>query len=251
MARKTSLLSTCVVTCQANVIKQMLQQPILSGRIRKWVYVLIEYNLAYEPLKSMKGQVVANFIVGHSICQNKDESCNLVSIRPWKLFFDGSTYRESQGVGVVLISSRCVVFQTSSHFKYFCTNNQAEYEAILLVLQVLSFISLKNVEAFYDSLLVVQQVVGIYQCFDGYLNAYLDKCVEIISLFDDFIVQHVSRDKNIVADDLAQQASSFLSNRGKLYVLEKSDVRFGKLNGPVFGRCRVLQSVLLNLVQQN
>jgi hypothetical protein len=104
---------------------------------------LIEYNLAYEPLKSMKGQVVADFIVGHSICQNKDESCNFVSIRPWKLFFDGSTYRESQGVGVVLISSRCVVFQTSSHFKYFCTNNQTEYEAIMLVLQVLSFISLK------------------------------------------------------------------------------------------------------------
>jgi hypothetical protein len=60
----------------------MLQQPILCGRIRKWAYALIEYDLTYEPLKSMKGQVIANFIIGQSIDQNIDESCNLVSIHP-------------------------------------------------------------------------------------------------------------------------------------------------------------------------
>jgi hypothetical protein len=76
------LSSTCVVICQANIIKYILQQPILSGRIRKWAYALIEYNLSYKPLKSMKGQVVADFIIGHSIDQNNDESCNLVSIHP-------------------------------------------------------------------------------------------------------------------------------------------------------------------------
>jgi hypothetical protein len=41
----------------------MLQNPIMSGRIGKWAYALIEYDLAYESLKSMKGQVVADFIV--------------------------------------------------------------------------------------------------------------------------------------------------------------------------------------------
>jgi hypothetical protein len=48
--------STCIVACQADVIKHMLQQPILSGRIDKWAYALIEYDFAYEPLKTMKGQ---------------------------------------------------------------------------------------------------------------------------------------------------------------------------------------------------
>jgi hypothetical protein len=74
------LSSTCIAACQVDVIRHMLQQPILSGRIRKWAYGLIEYDLAYEQLKSMKCQVLANFIVGHSIDQNSDESCNLVSI---------------------------------------------------------------------------------------------------------------------------------------------------------------------------
>jgi hypothetical protein len=75
------LSSTCVIAGQADVIKHMLQQPILSGRIEKWAYALIEYDLAYESLKSIKGQVVADFIIDHSIDQNSDKSCNLVSIR--------------------------------------------------------------------------------------------------------------------------------------------------------------------------
>jgi hypothetical protein len=83
------LSSPCVVACQADVIRHMLQQPILSGRIGKWAYALIEYDLAYEQLKSMKGQLVVDFIIEHSIDQNSNESCNLVSIHPWKLFFDG------------------------------------------------------------------------------------------------------------------------------------------------------------------
>jgi hypothetical protein len=61
------LSNTCIVACQANIIRHMLQQPILSVRIKKWAYALIEYDLAFEPLKSMKGQVIADFIVGHSI----------------------------------------------------------------------------------------------------------------------------------------------------------------------------------------
>jgi ribonuclease HI len=157
----------------------------------------------------MKDQVVVDFIVGHSIDQNNDESCNLVSIHPWKLFFDGSVCRESQGVGVVLVSHRGAIFEESVRLEYFCTNNQAEYEAILLGLQILSSMGVKSVEVFGDSLLVMQQVTGVFQCFNGSLNAYLDKCLEIIALFDDFTVEHVSRDENSLANDLAQQASGF------------------------------------------
>jgi hypothetical protein len=43
------------VACQYNVIKHMLLKPILSGRIGKWAYALVEYDLAYEPLRSMNG----------------------------------------------------------------------------------------------------------------------------------------------------------------------------------------------------
>jgi hypothetical protein len=42
---------------------------------------------------------------------------------------------------------------------------------------------IKLVEAFDNSLLVVQRVAGVYQCFDGSLNVYLDKCLKIIAFF--------------------------------------------------------------------
>jgi hypothetical protein len=48
--------------------------------------------------------------------------------------------------------------------------------------------------------------------------------LEIIALLDDFTMQHVSMDENTVVNNLAQQASSFQSNRGKFYVMEKLDV---------------------------
>jgi hypothetical protein len=67
----------------------------------------------------------------------------------------------------------------------------------------------KHVWAFDDSLLVMQEVVGIYKCFDESLNAYIDKCLKITALFHDFTVQHISSNENIVMNDLAQQASGF------------------------------------------
>jgi hypothetical protein len=130
--------STCVVAYQTDVIKHILQHPILSGRIKMWVYALIEYDLTYELLKFMKGQVVAYFIVGYSIDPNKDELFSLGLTRPWKLFFNGLARREGQGIGVVLILYRGAIFETMTRLEYFCTNNQVEYDVILLRLQILS-----------------------------------------------------------------------------------------------------------------
>jgi hypothetical protein len=52
-------------------------------------------------------------------------------------------------------------------------------------------------------LLVMQQVVSVFQCFNGSLNAYLNKCLKIIALFDYFTVQHIFSDENTVMNNLA------------------------------------------------
>jgi hypothetical protein len=82
------LSSSCTVACQYDVIKHMLLKPILSGRIGKWAYALVEYDLAYKPLRSMKGQVVAYFIIDHTV--DVDHSVGFVQLKPWELFFNGS-----------------------------------------------------------------------------------------------------------------------------------------------------------------
>jgi hypothetical protein len=57
-------------------------------------------------------------------------------------------------------------------------------------MQILSSVGVQHIEPFSDSLLVVQQVAGVFQYFDGLLNDYLGKCLKIIALFDDFTMQY-------------------------------------------------------------
>jgi hypothetical protein len=58
----------------------MLYRLILRGRIGKWAYTLIEYDLTYEPLKTLKGQVLADFIVEHGI--DLDDEINYFTFTP-------------------------------------------------------------------------------------------------------------------------------------------------------------------------
>lgn len=50
----------------------MVSRPILSGRIGKWAYALVEYDLAYESLNCMKGHIVADLIVEHQVDDEHD-----------------------------------------------------------------------------------------------------------------------------------------------------------------------------------
>ena len=138
----------------------MLHRPILSGRIGKWSYALIEYDLVYEPLKSMKVQIIANFIVKHWIDDEHDLEVGYISFKPWKLYFDGSACRDGQGIGVVFISPSGSVFEVSCCLEYFFINNQAEYEALLFGLLILEYMDV--IETFGDSLFVMQQVSKVF-----------------------------------------------------------------------------------------
>ena len=53
---------------------------------------------------------------------------------------------------------------------------------------------------------------------------HLSKCLKIIATLDDFVINHVPRDKNTRANDLAQQTSDFRVSRGKFCFLDKPEV---------------------------
>ena len=73
---------------------------------------------------------------------------------------------------------------------------KVEYEALLFGLEFLESMGIKYVEAYGDSLLVVQQVSKVYLCYNGSLNAYLDRCLDIMSCFDEFVIRHIPREDN-------------------------------------------------------
>jgi len=83
-----------------DIIKHMLSKPVLHSRVGKWALALTKYSLTYQSLKSVKGQIVANFIDDHSV----DEPLHGgIESQPWQLYFDGSSHKNGTGIGIVVV----------------------------------------------------------------------------------------------------------------------------------------------------
>jgi ribonuclease HI len=83
-----------------------------------------------------------------------------VALVPWKFYFDGSRAKQGAAVGIILESPQGVKTQLAFRVEKVCFNNQVEYEALVLGLEILLQMGIKNVEVFGDSQLVINQVKG-------------------------------------------------------------------------------------------
>ncbi len=165
---------------------------------------MTEFDLRYKSPKAIKGQAIADFIVDH-----RDDSIGLVDIMPWTLFFDGSVCTLGCGISLVIISPWGASFEFAYAVKHHVTNNQAEYEAVLKGLQLLQEVEADAIEIMGDSLLVISQLAGEYECKDDALMIYHDKCRKLMDGFRLVTLKHISREQNIEANDLAQGASGY------------------------------------------
>jgi len=197
------LSAECIVICKDDVVKYMLSMPILSGWIGKWILALSEFDLHYESAKAVKGQVMADFVNQH--CNTVDS----LEVAPWMFFFDGSTYDQGGGIGVVLISPRGRKYEFSLSIVATSINNRAEYQALVRGLELLREIRADAVEVFGDSMLVINQLIGIYECQSEVLISYYERCLQLLKEFKDFHVEHIPRLHNEEANRLAQHASGY------------------------------------------
>jgi hypothetical protein len=51
---------------------------------------------SYEPLKSMKGQVIVDFIIEHWIDDTHKLDISYLIVTPWTLYFDGSVCKDKE-----------------------------------------------------------------------------------------------------------------------------------------------------------
>jgi hypothetical protein len=157
------------VSSHYDIIKHMLSKPILHSRIGKWALALIEFSLTYMPLKVVKGQVVADFIVDHSI---DAAALNYVELGSWKLYFDGSSHKNGTGFGIVIISPNKIPTTFQYKVEGICSNNKAEYEALIAGLEMLLELGATRVEIMGDSELVIKQITKEYRCVKENLIMY-------------------------------------------------------------------------------
>ena len=80
----------------------------------------------------------------------------VVERRPWVLKFDGSSTKNSVGVGIVIISPKGIKITLSFNLAFKCTNNQAEYKTLVIDLEILLKLGAQEVHFIGDSLLVLR-----------------------------------------------------------------------------------------------
>ncbi|GKU86461.1 hypothetical protein SLEP1_g981 [Rubroshorea leprosula] len=188
--------SEVYVVAKTDIVKYMLSRPLLRGRIGKWILALSEFNLKYIPQRAVKGQALADFLADHPCLDvEADEE-------------KGINFTETMsGAGVMIISPSGLKTQMSFQLDFNCTNNQAEYEALIIGLEMLVELKVSMVEVIGDSQLVLKQLSSEYKCTSLALAPYFALAVQLLEEFDDVSIRHVPRDQNYEANEMAQIAS--------------------------------------------
>uniref|UniRef100_A0A803N8Q1 RNase H type-1 domain-containing protein n=1 Tax=Chenopodium quinoa TaxID=63459 RepID=A0A803N8Q1_CHEQI len=107
---------------------------------------LSQFELTYVPQKSVKGQALVDFLADHLPMEN----VMVQEEKPWTMFFDRSSRRESTGTRTVIYSLSGVVTKMTIAFSTQCTNNKAELEALVIGLRNLKDMGVTRVKVLGD-----------------------------------------------------------------------------------------------------
>lgn len=91
------------------------------------------------------------------------------------------------------------------------TNNDAEYQALIMGLELALELEIKNIKCILDSELVVKQLNGEYKVKIDRLKEYFAKIKTLEKNFDHITFEHVRREYNKEADALVNQVLDALS----------------------------------------
>ena len=178
----------------------IIQNREATGRVAKWAIELGPHGLKYMPRTAIKSQALVDFINDWTELQIPED-------RPdhtyWTIHFDGTMQLEGSGVGVVLTLPQGEKFCYVLRLVFPCTNNAAEYEALLHGLRLAKEMNLTRVRCLGDSDLVIQQVSGTWDSRDPMMAAYRPAVLDVAGHFHVYQVDHIDRRLNEAADALS------------------------------------------------
>jgi len=170
-----------------------------------WAVELSEFNIRYEPHGPIKAQCLLDFFNDLQHTPTKDQ---------WTLHVDGSSNPKAVGAGIVLEGPNDILIEKSLHFAFKTSNNQAEYEAILVGLSLAREVGVKMLTCKTDSKLTIGHLNDEFQIKDPILLQYYHLVrIVIQSAFERFRIEHIPRTDNIRADILSKLASTKSKSR--------------------------------------
>src|SRR4051812_11012058 len=144
---------TIYVVSKINLLRLLMTKPsALNGRLTKWAMLLSQYDMHFLPQKATKGQAIADLLAKNPRSNSAilfeelpAETAEVHSTQAnpsvWQMYFDGAFRTLPRvglvaGVGTVLISPQNHVIPCAFSLIEPCTNNVAEYNALLIGLQL-------------------------------------------------------------------------------------------------------------------
>ncbi|XP_057793051.1 uncharacterized protein LOC131009656 [Salvia miltiorrhiza] len=211
---------------KANPLKYVMSRPVLFDRLARWYLQLQQFEIVYVPQKAVKGQVLADFLADHPIPAEweltddlPDEDALAIEISPpWTMYFDGASHQDGAGAGVVFVSPERQVLPYSFTLTENCSNNVAEYQALILGLEMAMDAKQLHLRVYGDSKLVVNQILGLYEVKKPNMLPYVKYAQKLIGQLGDVELEHVPRSENKQADALAKLASTIAMVGGEVAI---------------------------------
>nr|GEV51185.1 hypothetical protein [Tanacetum cinerariifolium] len=232
-------------------IKQVLSRPKVIGRLLKWSIELRKYDIQYRPRTSVKGQILADFIVERPEDDPLDMPMEAEEELPglWKLFMDGSSYVDGFRAGLILTNLEVAEFTYALRFRFDATNNEAEYEALIADLRIAEQIGVKNLQTNVDSRLVVNQVNGSYITKDPGMVQYIEKVKTVSGSFIKILIKQLPQSENKKVNALSKLASTSFAHLTKQVLvkeLNEKSINKAKVSAVVEGEGDIWMTSIYN-----
>uniref|UniRef100_A0A2N9IPQ6 Uncharacterized protein n=1 Tax=Fagus sylvatica TaxID=28930 RepID=A0A2N9IPQ6_FAGSY len=186
--------------------------------------------LTNHPLrKAMNKPDAAGRLIQCSPSKDDEPTEDVEQASKWTVNIDGSSTKDSGGVGIVLRSPEGDIIKQAIRLQYPTTNNEAEYEALLVGLKTAKILGATELDVRSDSQLVVGQVNGDYEAKERRMQQYLQLVRHQISQFREVRLCRVPREQNTEADQLAKSASSSTVD-DKIKTVQQSSLQTTKVN---------------------
>ncbi|XP_056685850.1 uncharacterized protein [Spinacia oleracea] len=191
-----------------SIKKYLSSPPVLGAPVKGKPLIL--YIVAQER------QAIADFFADHPVPPNWELSVDLHGedvfyidvLPPWEMYFDGVARQDGAGAGVVFLSPEKHVLAYSFVLTQLCSNNMAEYQALILGLQMAVELGLKDLDIYGDSQLVISQLLGEYEVKKEDLIPHRRYATKLLEKLDTAKLNHVLRSANKMDDALAALAAT-------------------------------------------
>ena len=152
---------------------------------------------------------MANFLAEHPSPEKAELPIEIAysGLIPWNLYFDGSSTKYGQGMGIAIVSPKGTPTRVFCRIIRRCTHNRAEYEALILGLELAREQGICYLEIYGDSQLMIHQVTRKAKCNDETLAKCIQQVDELLTFFDVHKLQYIPRSSNWMANELAQLPS--------------------------------------------